>query len=75
MKMISRSEDLLAVDSPNVSKLLQLKLSLIQKLDVLRQLDNKILDMVEEDNVVMRLNSLMSSRKASTQSQSESNTH
>ena len=40
------------MDSPEVLKLLQLKLSLSEKLDVLKQLDNEILDVVEEEKVI-----------------------
>ena len=47
-----RAEELLAVHSLRVSKLLQLKLSLSEKLDVLKQLDNENLGMVEEEKVV-----------------------
>ena len=50
-KMITRSEKLLAEDSPDVPRLLQLKLSLTEKLDTLKKLDSEILDMVEEDKV------------------------
>ncbi len=50
-KMISRTEELLAGDSPDVLKLSQLKLSLNEKLEVLKQLDNEILAMVDEGDV------------------------
>ena len=50
-KMISRTEDFLARDVPDVSKLPQLKLSLNEKLEVLKQLDEEIVGMVNEDDV------------------------
>ena len=37
--------------APDLLRLLQLKLSLNKKLDVLKQLDSEILEMIEEDKV------------------------
>ena len=51
-KMIVRTEDLLKSESPDHAKLYQLKQSLKEKLEVLKQLDGEILDAVEEDRVV-----------------------
>ena len=50
-KAIRRTEDLLSSDNPDADKLSQLKLTLSEKLDVLKLLDGEILDMVEEDQV------------------------
>ena len=48
IRMIGWCEKLLA---PDLLRLLQLKLSLNKKLDVLKQLDSEILEMIEEDKV------------------------
>ena len=49
--MISRTKDLLTGETPDLLKLSQLKLSLNEKLEVLKQLDNEILSLVDEDDV------------------------
>ncbi len=49
--MIGRTKELLAGDPPDVSKLSPLKLSLNEKLEVLKQLDDDILAMVDEEEV------------------------
>ncbi len=46
---------LLAGDSPDVSKLSRLKLSLNEKLEVLKQLDSEILALVEEGDVAGKI--------------------
>ena len=50
-KMVSRAGELLGADTPDVVRLSQLKLSLQEKLDVLKQLDGEILGLVEEGSV------------------------
>lgn len=51
-KMVRRAEELLSKDAPDVSTLSRLKLTLNEKLEILRQLDGEILDVVEEEAVV-----------------------
>ena len=46
--MVNRAEELLAEESTDVTRLSQLRLSLLEKLDVLKQLDGEILDHVAE---------------------------
>jgi len=51
-KIIGKIEDVLAVDPPNVERLSQLKLTLTEKLGVLKLLDAEVLDMMEEELLV-----------------------
>ena len=51
VKMIRQTKHLLPAEYPDLSKLSQLKLSLNEELKVLKELDNKILCMFEEDKV------------------------
>ena len=48
-KAIRRAEGLLSADKPDIDNLSQLKLTLSEKLEVLKLLDGEVLDMVEED--------------------------
>jgi len=65
--MVKKVDDLLAEDTPNTSKLAQVKLSLEEKLDVIKQLDSEILDLVDEERVsLMKLNTPTNSEKVST---------
>ena len=50
-KLIGRADDLLSSARPDVDKLSQLKLTLTEKLEVLKLLDGEILDKVEEKDV------------------------
>ena len=50
-RMVNKARELLAEDAPDVAKLSQLRLSLQEKLDVLKQLDGEILDLVDESSV------------------------
>ena len=59
-RMIARAMGFLEDENPDVSKLVQMKMSLQEKLDVLKQLDKEILELVEESEVA---NSLMVVRK------------
>ena len=56
MRMLTNVNELLSMLEPgpptDTSKLTQLKLSLQEKLETLRQLDSEILDLTEEDNLV-----------------------
>lgn len=54
-KMISRSEELLAADPLDTFKLSQIKLSLTEKLQLLKQLDEEFLSVVSEDEVVREI--------------------
>jgi hypothetical protein len=54
-KAIKRSEDVLADGKPDIDKLEQLKLTLKEKLEVLKVLDGEVLDMVEEDHMVAEI--------------------
>ena len=48
-RLVKKVDELLAGDSPSTSKLVQVKLSLMEKLDVLKQLDGEILELIEEE--------------------------
>ena len=50
-KAIGRADELLASGVPNEDKLLQLKLALSEKLEVLKNLDAEILDMIKEEDI------------------------
>ena len=50
-RMINKASSLLEDESPNLMTLSQLKLSLQEKLDVLKHLDEEILELVDEDSV------------------------
>ena len=50
-RMVNRATALLDDEAPDLTKLSQLKLSLQEKLDVLRQFDGEILKLVDEDSV------------------------
>lgn len=50
-KIIRRIDELLVVDKPDTGKLSQLKLTLTEKLEVLKLLDAEVLDLVEEESV------------------------
>ena len=50
-KIIGRCQGLLAAESRDRTKLLQLRMSLQEKLDVLKQLDEEILGLVEEEKI------------------------
>ena len=49
--LVNRAEELLAEESIDITRLSQLKLSLLEKLDVLKQLDGEILDHVAEEAI------------------------
>ena len=49
--MIAKVDELLAEESPNASRLSQLKMSLQEKLDVLKQLDGEMLELVDEEGL------------------------
>lgn len=51
-KMINKAEELLAQDPVNYAQLAKIRLSLQQKVSVLKQLDTEIVDLVEEAEVV-----------------------
>ena len=53
--MVNRVKALLDDEAPNLTKLSQLKLSLQVKLDVLKQLDGGILELVDEDSVANKI--------------------
>ena len=46
---MKKEDELLAGNSPSTSKLVQMKLSLMEKLDVLKQLDGEILEQIEAE--------------------------
>ena len=48
---IGRAEDLLALEKPDIDRLSQVKLTLSEKLEVLKTLDAEILDLVEEGDM------------------------
>ena len=48
-RLVKKVDELLAGDSPSTSKLVQVKLSLMEKLNVLKQLDGEILELIEEE--------------------------
>ena len=50
-KAIGRADELFASEVPNEDKLLQLKLELSEKLEVLKNLDAEILDMIKEEDI------------------------
>ena len=50
-KMIARGEELLTASDLDIPKSLQLKVSLKEKVDVLKELDREILDLVEPDSM------------------------
>ena len=50
-KAIVRAEELLASEDPDVDRLSQLKLTLDEKLEVLKNLDAEMLDLVEDEDV------------------------
>ena len=50
-KAIGRAEELLAAESPDVDRLSQLKLTLGEKLEVLKTLDAEMLDLVQDEDV------------------------
>ena len=50
-RMANKAGELLSQDSPDATQLAQLRLSLQEKLDVLKQLDGEVLDLVSEDHV------------------------
>ena len=50
-KMVRKAEELLAADPPDAARLAQIKLSLQEKLVVLKGLDAEIVELVEEDAV------------------------
>ena len=50
---ITRAEALLVEDDPNVSTLTQIKMSLREKLDTLRQLDSEIVNLLEDEAAVV----------------------
>ena len=50
-KAIGKAEELLASGDPNEDKLQQLKLTLTEKLEVMKNLDAEILDMVKETDI------------------------
>ena len=50
---ITRAEALLAEDDPDVSTLTQIKMSLREKLDTLRQLDSEIVNLLEDEAAVV----------------------
>ena len=49
--MIAKADELLAEESPNASRLSHLKMSLQEKLDVLKQLDGEMLELVDEEGL------------------------
>ena len=51
-RIISRATTILDSEDPDLMKLSQLKLSLQEKLDVLKQLDGEILGLVDEEAAV-----------------------
>lgn len=51
-KIVRKAEELLAEDVPNTAQLMQIKLSLQEKLSTLKQLDAEIFDVIDEDSVV-----------------------
>ena len=50
-KSIKRVDELLPHDPPDIDELMQIKLKLTEKLDVLNRLDSEILDIVNEEDV------------------------
>ena len=54
-KMVKKVNDLLAEENPNKSSLKRVKLSLVEKLDVLKLLDAEIVDLVEESELVKEI--------------------
>ena len=50
-KVIGRAEDLLALEKPDIDGLSQVKLTLSEKLEVLKTLDAEILVLVEEGDM------------------------
>ena len=50
--MVKKSEELLAAEHPDTTKLSQLKLTLKEKLEVLSQVDGEILSLVEDEESI-----------------------
>ena len=50
-KAIGRAKELIAAESPDVIRLSQLKLTLGEKLEVLKTLDAEMLDLVQDEDV------------------------
>ena len=50
-KMVKKVEELLAQEDPNKSQLARIKLSLQEKLSILKELDSEVVDLVKEEEV------------------------
>ena len=50
-KMVRKAEDFLAEEEPNHSQLARIRLSLQEKLSVLKELDSEVVDLVKEEEV------------------------
>ena len=55
MRILSQIDVLLEQESPDLSKLSQLKLSLHEKLETLKLLDGEMLDLVEEEELTSEI--------------------
>ena len=49
IKILNQVEKTLAIEPPNAPKLMLLKMSLEEKLDTLKTLDNEVVDLIEEE--------------------------
>ena len=54
-RMLNQIDGILAEETPDVSKLSQLKQSLQEKLETLKLLDGEILELVEEDDIITEI--------------------
>lgn len=50
-KMVRKAEELLVQEDPNKSQLARIKLSLQEKLSILKELDSEVVDLVKEEEV------------------------
>ena len=55
MRILSQIDVLLKQESPDLSKLSQLKLSIHEKLETLKLLDGEMLDLVEEEELTSEI--------------------
>ena len=53
--MLNQIDGILAEETPDVSKLSQLKQSLQEKLETLKLLDGEILELVQEDDIITEI--------------------
>ena len=54
-RMLNQIDTILSSEAPDVSKLSQLKLSIQEKLETIKQLDGEILELIEEDDLATEI--------------------